>query len=202
MDISVSYESAMLGVKNMLNDVRSTHNCYYKQEFQTNGKNELYPHTCYRSAYATACTWLYVALNCPTLATRTRYHSNVVLSNRHKIQTFSQEMNNKYDLNVGDKFYIFDEILALLITGDGVKISNVPKPTQNTSIASIRFPIFDKNIFFSKNSMVVFFVSSLNKDNDYISGKLYQCLKSMSDSGVFKIWSIGMYNLQTMCPTR
>lgn len=194
LDLSISYDMKQTTLKKTLNDIRQKFQTHYIFDSKTNAKGQTYKHSGYRCAYKTAQKWLSVALNCPSLAKRTSYHSSIVSANRSKIKTFSYGMNNRYNLNIGDKFYIFHEMFLILVTGDGVKVSHVPKITQDTSIASLRFPIFNNDIFFSKNSMAVFLITTLGHQAKHVVSALNKNLKKLSNSNTFAIWSDGTFH--------
>ena len=85
-------------------------------------------------------------------------------------------------------------MFLILVTGDGVKVSHVPKITQDTSIASLRFPIFNNDIFFSKNSMAVFLITTLGHQAKHVVSALNKNLKKLSNSNTFAIWSDGTFH--------
>ena len=192
LDLSLSYDMKKNALDKILDSVRGKYKCYYSFDFETNEKGHKYVQSCYRCAYYTAYTWLSVALNCRSMKNRTKWHSSVVAANRHQIKTFTNGTSNEYNLRVGDKYYVFNDQFLILITGDGVRLANVPKVTSDVSLASLRFTIFGEKLFFCKNTMSTFFITTKGHNKSYIIDILSKCLMRLSKRSHFTIWSEGI----------
>ena len=187
-DIGISWPRRQKHLKDIGHEIRNLYGAHYEYEKQTNDKGVEYVHTARRCAYKTAQTHLHVLFHSPSLKKRTKWHSSVINENKHKIQTFTDGMAPQYDLKNDDKYFEFEKMIVL-ITGDGVRMCNVPKITQDVSIASLRFPMLRKSIFFSKNSMAVFYITTLGHELKRIRQSLYCCLKSLYLNSFFKMWN-------------
>lgn len=184
-DIAVSWDTRKTHLTEIKHEIGDLYGAYYQYQTQLNDKGVEYVHTATRCAYKTAQTHLHVLFNCPSLKKRTKWHSSAI--NPNKIQTFTHGMEPQYDLKDNDKYYEF-EPMTVLITGDGVRMCNVPKITQDVSIASLRFAMLNKSIFFSKNSMAVFYITTL-KNTKHMRQSLHCCLKSLYSNTFFKMWN-------------
>ena len=146
------------------------------------------PHTLIRNGYDALVLYLGSFINNEMCRGYSKYHWSTVNPKDIKVcndASFAQ----KYNIDLNDKYYEFDELLTLCLTGDGAgNVKNSPCNVKNVALAFLKVFAFENDLLQCRHAGILVLLSSLGDSDRRVVNYMQQISADLGVYGHVAVW--------------
>ena len=146
------------------------------------------PHTLVRNGFEALVLYLSSFINNQMCRGYSKYHWSAVRKDDIKVCN-DASFATTYNIDLNDKYYKFDELLTLCVTGDGAgNVKNSPCNVKNVALAFLKVFAFENDLLQCRHAGILVLLSSLGDKDRRVVDYMQQISADIGVYGHVAVW--------------